>query len=381
MNEAFRYITLITYGLIVSIWLYIFIFYLKKIIHYQRKDKLLNLLLIILIIDAFRTIFEGLYFGLRHASQEEFISIKIYNILTKPQYVFFPKFVTLVTGVLVLIIVLYKWLPAEIKQKLAIQDLISKKNVELLSKNEELTKAKEKAEKSHRLKTEFLNNMSHEIRTPMNGIIGFSELLENSGISYQERLYYSKIIQNSSHQLLRIIEDILEISNLETKQEKLNETQFYLNDFFLELLPLFKLKSKETDIALIVKNELNDDNILITTDKTKLNRILSNLLENAFRYTNSGSIEIGYSISENKLVFYVKDTGIGISPENHEIVFERFSQEDKEISKKYGGLGLGLSISKENAKILGGDITLKSEKDKGSTFFVSIPYKPSKRLN
>ncbi len=378
MDEPFRYITLITYGLIVTIWLYIFLFFLKKL--YNKQDKLLSLLLLILIIDAFRTIFEGVYFGLRHASQEGFLPINIFNTLIKPEYVFLPKFVTMVTGVLVLTIVLYKWFPTEIKQKLAIKNLIYKKNSTLLKKNQELRKAKERAEESDKLKTEFLNNISHEVRTPMNGIIGFSNLLDDPNLSYEKRKYYSSIIKNCGHQLLRIIDDILEISNLETKQGKLNETQFCLNDFLMDLFSIFSLKAKETGIAFTIKKELNDTKSQIITDKTKLNKILSNLLENAFRYTTNGYVEMGYTVVDKNLILYVKDSGIGISPENHENIFKRFSQEEKEISRKWGGLGLGLSIAKENAKLLGGDITLESVKGKGSIFYVTIPYKTNNTI-
>lgn len=372
MDEPFRYITLITYGLIVVIWLYIFLFFVKKL--YNKQDKLLSLLLVILIIDAFRTISEGIYFGLRHASQEGFIPINIYNTLTKTEYVFLPKFITLVTGVLVLIILLYRWFPTEIKQKLAIKHLIDKKNSALLKKNQELREAKERAEESDKLKTEFLNNMSHEIRTPMNSIIGFSNLLDEQNLTYEKRKYYSSIIKDCSHQLLRTIDDILEISNLETKQGKLKKTQFCLNDFLIDLFSFFSPKTKETDIAFTIKKELSDNKSQIITDKTRLNKIVSNLLENAFRYTSNGYVEVGYNIVDTNLVLYVKDSGIGISPENHEVVFKRFSQEEKEISRKWGGLGLGLAIAKENAKLLGGDITLESVKGKGSVFYVTIPY-------
>lgn len=373
MDEPFRYITLITYGLIVTIWLYVFIFFIKKL--YKKLGKLLNLLLIILIIDAFRTIFEGLYFGLRQASSQGFIPIEIFNTLTKPKYVFLPKFITLITGVLVLVIVLYKWFPTEVKQKLAITDLINEKNSALLRKNKELKKAKKRAEESDKLKTEFLSNISHEVRTPMNGIIGFSNLIDDPDISYEKRKYYSSIIKNCSHQLLRIIDDIMEISNLEMKQEKLHETAFFLNDFLMDLFSIFALRTKETNISFTIKKELSDNKSQIITDKAKLNKILGNLLENAFRYTFNGFIEMGYTIADENIVLYVKDSGIGISPENHDLIFRRFSQEEKELSRKWGGLGLGLSIAKENAQLIGGDITVESEKGIGSTFYVTIPYR------
>lgn len=254
-------------------------------------------------------------------------------------------------------------------------------NEELRQTNEELLYAKEKAEESNRLKTEFLRNMSHEIRTPMNGIIGFSKLLKSPKITGEKVNYYSKIIQNSSYQLLKIIDDILEISILETKQISLKEETFCLNDLIMELFSVFNLKSREKNVPIYVKKELQDNRSHIISDKTKITKILSNLLENALKFTNEGYIEIGYSIEKNNLLLYVKDTGIGVSPENRETIFARFSQEEKELSKKRGGLGLGLSISKENAQLLRGDIHIESEKNKGSTFYITIPYKPSSTIN
>jgi PAS domain S-box-containing protein len=254
----------------------------------------------------------------------------------------------------------------------------------------ELKVAKEKAEESNKLKTEFLNNISHEIRTPMNGIIGFSRLLDKVNLTTEKKKSYINIIQSSGIQLIRIIDDILEISKLGTKQVQVKEKQICLNDLLSELFLIFDIKTKENKLKLYLKKGLTDKESNILIDDIKLNKILGNLLENALKYTEKGFIEFGYQLKldcePRKLEFYVKDTGIGIISEKQGTIFERFSQEDKEFTRKFGGLGLGLSIAKENAELVGGEITLISEKENlsasktgGTTFFVSIPYKPARK--
>lgn len=253
--------------------------------------------------------------------------------------------------------------------------------IELIRKNKELKAAKEAADESNQLKTEFFNNMSHEIRTPLNGILGFSGLLNKENLSNSKRAEYINIVHASGDQLTQIIDDILEISKLATKQVKTNEQELHLNDLLFKQFSTFEKKAKKQELSFYFKKELSDDNSKIVSDAVKLNKIISNLLENAFKFTESGFIEFGYKLitkNENTYIqLYVKDTGIGIKQESQKIIFKRFSQEEKELSRKAGGLGLGLSITKEYTNLLNGEISLQSKKGEGSTFFITIPYKPT----
>ncbi len=240
----------------------------------------------------------------------------------------------------------------------------------------ELRKAKLKAEESNKLKSEFLANMSHEIRTPMNGIIGFASLLEDDELSSESRKNYVQVIQNSTRQLLHIIDEILEISKLQTHQVKKVDREININELLFRCFSEFDKVAKNKGLSLYIKKGLSDKAAHVYVDGEKLHKVIDNLLENALKFAQQGYVEMGYTRKGDKLIFYVKDTGIGISPKARELIFEQFSQEDKRLTRSTGGLGLGLSIVKGNVELLNGKIRLESKKGEGSTFFIEIPYQP-----
>ncbi|MBU8893111.1 MAG: PAS domain-containing protein [Bacteroidales bacterium] len=254
-------------------------------------------------------------------------------------------------------------------------------NVELEKNIREIFLAKEKAGESSNLKSAFLTNISHEIRTPMNGINGFTELIDSNNLNEKTRKLYIEIIKQSSKQLLSIIDDVLDISKIETGQMVIRNKAVDINKMLSDLYESFVSNAKTKNINLIFKNALSEKQCLIFSDETKTKQILSNLINNALKFTQIGFVEFGYIIKSNFLEFYVKDSGIGISPDNHAKIFDRFRQLELTYSRKYGGTGLGLSISKELVEMLGGKIWLNSELNNGSTFHFTIPYKTVKEGN
>ncbi len=250
-------------------------------------------------------------------------------------------------------------------------------NVKLKLVNEELKAAKEKAEEADRLKSAFLANMSHEIRTPMNAILGFATLLRDRKLSENKRIEFIDLINANCRQLLHIISDIIDISKIEANQIILFRKDFNINKALKILKQNFEnqIAATRKEISILLKVGLSDEDADIVTDKVRLEQVLSNLLSNAIKFTEKGSIELGYTLEHRKdIVFFVKDTGIGLTPEQEEVIFERFRQVSSAYNKQYGGTGLGLSISKGLTEKLGGKIWVKSTYNKGSTFYVSVPY-------
>ena len=243
---------------------------------------------------------------------------------------------------------------------------------------DELKKSKEKAEESDRLKSAFLANMSHEIRTPMNAILGFTQLLKANSLNAPKRNEYIEIIKNSGNHLLDIINDIIDISKIDAHQMDIAETAFDLNRFLLEIYQLFQsiITQKAKSNVQLILNENSKSKFIISTDKTRLRQILINLVGNAVKFSPNGSVEFGYEKKDgDTLLFYIKDTGIGMTKKELAFVFDRFRQGDESWNRPFGGTGLGLAISKEFAELIGGRIWAESIKGKGSTFFLAIPLK------
>ncbi len=244
-------------------------------------------------------------------------------------------------------------------------------------KNElELIRAMEKAEESNRLKSAFLTNMSHEIRTPMNGILGFTELLKEPTLTNAELQEYIQTIQISGARMLNTINNIVDVSKIESGLMEVNIKETNLNEKVEFTYKFFKPEADKKGLRLIFKTGLPAIKDNIKTDNEKVYGILTNLIKNAIKFTFEGSIEFGYEKKGDFLEFYVKDTGVGIPGNQKELIFERFRQGSESHNRKYEGSGLGLSIAKSYVTMLGGDIRVESEEGKGSIFYFSIPYIP-----
>ncbi|AXT50568.1 response regulator [Aquimarina sp. BL5] len=243
-------------------------------------------------------------------------------------------------------------------------------------KTEELIIAKDIAEESNRLKTNFINNIPQEIRTPMNGIIGLSEFLNDESLSQKERQKYTQMIIGNSKELLSIIDNILEISQLQTKRFTLRLVETNLQDVFQNLVSNHKIKAEEKNIKFYIENNLKNSQNLVFIDRPKLNKILNVILDNAVKYTNNGSITISYVVKNDFLHISMKDTGIGINEKSENKIQESLTSNSENTIGEYNGLGLGLTIAKKNADFIGGEITVLSEKNEGTTFTLKMPYNP-----
>jgi PAS domain S-box-containing protein len=247
----------------------------------------------------------------------------------------------------------------------------------------ELIKAKERAEESDRLKSAFLANMSHEIRTPMNGILGFTELLKDLKLKGEEQQEFIRIIEKSGIRMLNIINDIISISKIESHQVNVSVSETNVNEQVEYIYHFFRLEAEQKKLHISFKNALQKNDAFIRTDHEKVYAILLNLMKNAIKFTQTGSIELGYLKNDGFFTFYVKDSGPGVPEEKKEMIFERFRQGNEALTRNYEGAGLGLSISKAYVEMLGGKIWVENNtgnngNSSGATFFFTIPTHPAK---
>ena len=258
------------------------------------------------------------------------------------------------------------------KHKENLEELVSVRTQELININKELLLAKEKAENADKLKTAFLSNMSHEIRTPMNVIIGLSQLIKRRSLDKNKQDEYINTIIGKGNLLLNIINDIIDVAKIEANELTINKDECEIKPLLNEIYLAFE-NNLNPNVRLIIDipDEIND--LTISTDSLRLKQVLINLVENARKFTNNGTITIGCNSYKDSLEFYVKDTGIGIPKDKLEIIFSRFRQIQETNTKEYGGAGLGLTISKKIIELLDGEIRVDSELNKGSKFSFKIP--------
>jgi len=238
----------------------------------------------------------------------------------------------------------------------------------------ELIEAKEHAEESDRLKSAFLANMSHEIRTPMNGILGFAGLLKEPDLTGEQQQEYIRIIEKSGARMLNIINNIVDISKIESGLMKVNVKESNVNEQIDYIHTFFKPEVEGKGMQLFFKNSLPLKEAILKTDREKVSAILINLVKNAIKFSDKGSIGLGYEKKGKYLEYFVKDAGIGIPKDRQKAIFDRFVQADIGDKRAFQGAGLGLSISKAFVEMLGGKIWVESEEGKGSTFYFTIPY-------
>lgn len=342
--------TIVSAGSIGMLW---------RLFRYERLQQNRNIELIMLGTAVHAAMLLGIFLLPQHLQRNAFATIFIPIVL-----VYIPATVLLGR----LMISQYEhWLNRRIKEQL----LESEKKL-----NQELIVAKEKAEESDRLKSSFLANLSHEIRTPLNGILGFADILQNPSISSDELRDYLQMIRISGNRMLEIMQNLIDISKLESGTMKVHTVRYDLNEQFDNLYFNFVAEAKEKGLSLSYKKAFPGEPRLITTDEEKINSIMSNLLKNSVKFSTGGTIEFGYTINEDGCYeFYVTDEGPGIAPDRQNAVFERFIQAETSNSS-HEGAGLGLSIAKAFVEMMHGSIWINSVVGRGTEVRFTIPVKP-----
>jgi two-component system, sensor histidine kinase len=290
--------------------------------------------------------------------------------------------VTILTAVCIAFIAAFFITKNKVKNLEQLHEVCAKENEQLADEIErvkaELQLIRLKAGESDRLKSAFLCNMSHELRTPLHAIMGFSGLIANPSMPEDDKVTYANIINRNVDSLLEVINDIFDISQFESGITGIEVESVNVNDLLNSLVTWINLEKANVgkeDIIVKTSKANKDIGFSISTDGYKLKRALSHLVFNALKYSDKGFVEIGYTFSENHIInFFVKDEGIGFTKDKLEIIFSQFRQVDETPTRQFGGLGLGLTIAQKFTSILNGKLWAESEPEKGSTFYISIPW-------
>lgn len=258
-------------------------------------------------------------------------------------------------------------------QNLILEQKVQERTIELQNTIVELEVSKTKAEASDRLKTAFMNNISHEVRTPLNGILGFSQIIADPDLPWEDKTDYIEMLNESSDRLVNTITSYMDISLIVSGNQKVNRSNLDIRNLMHKQYDYFQNICSAKNLELILRIPDNHSDFIIKTDQELLRKILSHLTDNAIKFTSSGHIIIGYNYKDAELELFVKDTGKGIDEEAKERIFDRFMQENISNTRSYEGSGLGLSIAKGFVDLLGGRIHLESEKGLGTAFFITLP--------
>jgi len=261
-------------------------------------------------------------------------------------------------------------------QNKLLEEKVWERTMEVVGKNVELEAAREKAEASDRLKTAFMQNISHEVRTPLNGIVGFGNLLAEADLSSEDRKLYISLLKVSSNRLVNTMTDYMDIALIASSSMEVHRKAVNIVDILKELESKFQNQIGIKKLTFELKIPWHAEEFFIETDPELFRKILSHLLDNAIKFTQQGSITLGYSFGSDKLEFFITDTGVGISDEKKDMIFESFIQENSEMTRGYEGSGLGLSIITGILRLLGGEIRVESAKGEGTSFFFTLPVQP-----
>ncbi|HEY82644.1 MAG TPA: hypothetical protein G4O01_05080 [Dehalococcoidia bacterium] len=380
--NTFHLLTSATYWLLIVMWAYILFFYIRRIGLKRVESRLLITLIAILAIDAFRTLFESFYFGAWYTSLAGLLPMGVHDFLSSPERWVIPKFLNVAAAALIIGILLRRWLPEEEHEREQ-QEKHVRELTETIEKRkraeEELVQANIQLKEMDRIKSEFLATMSHELRTPLNSIIGFTGIMLQGipGELNAEQRKQLSMVNNSAKHLLGLINDILDLSRIESGKMEISTERFKIQDVVSEIAQSLSPMISQKGLKIIT--EIPDETPEIYSDRKKVSQILLNLVHNAVKFTPAGEVRIECKFDSDNLEVSVADTGIGIKKEAMKLLFEAFRQIDGTVQRRYQGAGLGLYLCQKLVTLLGGNIWVESEYGRGSKFTFTLPLRPEGR--